>query len=130
MNTASEFRLAEIHPDLSAIIHAAAGLYLGRFEVVEGVRSLGKQKKLFAAGASKTMRSRHIPECNRCGKACAVDLAVIIDNAVRWDWPLYGALADTVKEASKQTGIPIEWGGDWRTFKDGPHFQLPWSKYP
>ena len=27
-------------------------------------------------------------------------------------------------------GVPIEWGGDWRTFKDGPHFQLPWGKYP
>ncbi|WP_404842381.1 M15 family metallopeptidase [Citrobacter sp. S-77] len=21
-------------------------------------------------------------------------------------------------------GTPIEWGGDWRTLKDGPHFQL------
>ena len=27
-------------------------------------------------------------------------------------------------------GVPIEWGGDWRTFKDGPHFQLPKKEYP
>jgi len=26
--------------------------------------------------------------------------------------------------------VPIEWGGDWKTFKDGPHFQLPHAKYP
>lgn len=130
MNAASESRLAEIHPDLRAVIHAAADLYLGRFEVTEGVRSLDKQKKLVASGASKTMRSRHIPESNQCGKACAVDLVVVVDNEVRWDWPLYKVLSDAVKNASDRLGIPIEWGGDWRTFKDGPHFQLPWSKYP
>ena len=26
--------------------------------------------------------------------------------------------------------VAIEWGGDWKSFKDGPHFQLPWAKYP
>lgn len=26
--------------------------------------------------------------------------------------------------------IPIEWGGHWRSFPDGPHFQLPWKHYP
>ena len=35
-----------------------------------------------------------------------------------------------VKQAAAELGIPIEWGGDWRTFKDGPHWQLPWAKYP
>ena len=25
---------------------------------------------------------------------------------------------------------PIEWGGDWRRFADGPHWQLPWGQYP
>ncbi|EIL6013410.1 M15 family metallopeptidase, partial [Escherichia coli] len=23
-----------------------------------------------------------------------------------------------------EQGIAIEWGGDWKTLKDGPHFQL------
>ncbi|EFH3940909.1 TPA: M15 family metallopeptidase, partial [Escherichia coli] len=22
------------------------------------------------------------------------------------------------------------WGGDWKTLKDGPHFQLPHGAYP
>ena len=35
-----------------------------------------------------------------------------------------------VKTAAEEEGVPIEWGGDWRTFKDGPHFQLPWADYP
>ena len=32
--------------------------------------------------------------------------------------------------AAQSVGVPIEWGGDWTTFKDGPHFQLPWKTYP
>jgi peptidoglycan L-alanyl-D-glutamate endopeptidase CwlK len=26
--------------------------------------------------------------------------------------------------------VPIVWGGDWRTFKDMPHFELDRRKYP
>ena len=39
-------------------------------------------------------------------------------------------LAPIIKQAAKDVGVPIEWGGDWRTFKDGPHWQLPWEQYP
>ena len=48
---------------------------------------------------------------------------------IRWDWPLYYKIADAVKQAAKELNVPIEWGGDWKTFKDGPHFQLPWGSY-
>lgn len=89
-----------------------------------------RQSELKAKGASQTMKSRHVPQCNQCGLSCAVDLAVVIDGDIRWDWPLYYKLADSVKEAAEIEGVPLEWGGDWLKFKDGPHFQLPWSKYP
>ena len=26
--------------------------------------------------------------------------------------------------------VPLEWGGDWENFPDGPHFQLPMSDHP
>jgi len=26
--------------------------------------------------------------------------------------------------------VPITWGGDWKSFKDGPHWELPHAKYP
>jgi len=32
--------------------------------------------------------------------------------------------------APRRLRVPIEWGGDWRSFKDGPHWQLPWAEYP
>ena len=37
-------------------------------------------------------------------------------------------LADAMKQAATIEDVDIEWGGDWRTFKDGPHFQLPVDK--
>ena len=74
----------------------------------------------------------------------AVDLAVYIrpvdadgdgkdDDGIfgiRWDWPLYNRLGPLVQAAAVDCHVPIEWGGDWRDFKDGPHFQLPWENYP
>lgn len=133
LNERSIQRLEGVHPDLVSVIYRAAELMAEDgvdFVVTEGVRTLEKQKAYVAKGASKTMRSRHIPEMNQNGQGCAVDLAVRIDGEVRWDWPLYDKLADIVKEAAHSEGVPIEWGGDWLKFKDGPHFQLPWSKYP
>jgi peptidoglycan L-alanyl-D-glutamate endopeptidase CwlK len=35
-----------------------------------------------------------------------------------------------VKRAAQEVGVPVEWGGDWKSFKDGPHWQLPFKEYP
>lgn len=93
------------------------------FTVLEGLRTLDRQRQLMAAGATKTMNSRHLT-------GHAVDLAPMIGGTVRWDWPLYHQLAAVVKDAAKSENVPIQWGGDWRTFKDGPHWELPWRSYP
>ncbi|WP_139238526.1 M15 family metallopeptidase, partial [Yersinia ruckeri] len=42
----------------------------------------------------------------------------------------YEQIAAAFKQAAKDVGVPIEWGGDWKTLKDGPHFQLPHKDYP
>jgi peptidoglycan L-alanyl-D-glutamate endopeptidase CwlK len=57
-------------------------------------------------------------------------LGAWIDGEVRWDWPLYYKIADAMKKAAHELDVPLEWGGDWKSFKDGPHFQLPWKDYP
>lgn len=124
----SERNLRGVHPDLQKIVRRAFELHDVDPVVTCGVRTLAEQKVLVAKGASKTLRSRHIPASN--GLSHAIDVAFIIGGKLRWDWPLYKAFADTMKRAAKELKLSIEWGGDWRTFKDGPHFQLPWSKYP
>lgn len=112
-----------VHPDLQRVVYRAAEITAVDFIITEGLRTVERQKKLVASGASRTMNSRHIT-------GHAVDLAASVDDEIRWDWPLYHKLAEAMKEAARIEGVPIEWGGDWKTFKDGPHFQLPASKYP
>jgi len=126
----SQQRLVLVHPDLQRVVYRAVEMGEMELMVIEGERTLEKQKTYVAKGASQTMRSRHVREMNQCGEVCAVDLGVMIDGELRWDWPLYHKLGALVKEAAKIEGVPIEWGGDWVKFKDGPHFQLPWREYP
>ena len=123
LSTKSKSRLIGVHPRLTDIVRLAITITPIDFAVLEGVRSIERQKELVKAGASQTMRSRHLT-------GHAVDLGAIVDGQVRWDWPLYDKIAVAVKEAARQLGVPIEWGGDFRSFKGGPHFQLPWGSYP
>lgn len=116
-------RLEGVHPHLVAVVKQAAATSPIDFTVLEGLRSIERQRQLFAQGATKTMKSRHLT-------GHAVDLAPMIAGKVSWDWPLYHRLAPIVKQAAATLGHSIEWGGDWRSFKDGPHWQLPWGAYP
>lgn len=116
-------RLAGLHHDLFAVVERAIQITEVDFTVLEGVRTKSRQKELVAAGASQTMNSRHLT-------GHAVDLGAWVTGAVRWDWPLYHKIADAMKQAAAEKGTPIEWGGDWSNFRDGPHFQLPWDTYP
>ena len=116
-------RLEGVHPDLVRVVKKAAAMSSLDFTVLEGLRTVARQKQLKDLVATKTMNSRHIT-------GHAVDLAPMVGGTVRWDWPLYHQLAVIVKDAAKAENVPITWGGDWRTFKDGPHWELPWKQYP
>jgi peptidoglycan L-alanyl-D-glutamate endopeptidase CwlK len=119
----SLLRLEGVHPDLVRVVKKAAAMSPLDFTVLEGLRTVDRQRQLMGAGATKTMNSRHLT-------GHAVDLAPMIGGTIRWDWPLYHQLAAVVKDAAKAENVPIQWGGDWRTFKDGPHWELPWKAYP
>jgi len=121
-------RLSGAHPDLARVIKRAATISSMDFTVLEVLRTVERQRQLVAQGASRTMNSRHLP--GKDGKSRAVDIAPMIDGEVTWDWPLYRKLAPVFKQAAQDEGVPIEWGGDWKTFKDGPHWQLPLKAYP
>jgi len=131
LNAYSIAKLRGVHPDLVRVVLRCAKDWAEAdtgFIVTCGARTLKEQKILKAKGASRTLRSRHIPAAN--GYAHAIDLACTIKGQVRWDWPLYDRLAKRMKNAAKKEGVLLEWGGDWKTFKDGPHYQLPWASYP
>jgi peptidoglycan L-alanyl-D-glutamate endopeptidase CwlK len=122
-------RVSTVHPDLRRVIERAIEITPIDFAVLEGARSLERQRLLFTSGATRTMNSRHLPHPTD-GLARAVDIAPMVAGKVRWDWPLFFPLARSVKDAAAAEGVPVEWGGDWKSFKDGPHWQLPWANYP
>jgi peptidoglycan L-alanyl-D-glutamate endopeptidase CwlK len=122
-------RLRGVHPDLVRVIERARRYQ--PFIVTEGLRTRERQAQLVAQGASQTMNSRHLT-------GHAVDLAYWLDDGdgkpengeIRWDWPLYARLGESVKQAAREVGVQIVWGGDWKSFRDGPHFELDRRVYP
>lgn len=124
----SKDKLTGVHPDLVKVIERAIQITDVDFVVLEGVRDKKRQKELVENGASLTMNSRHIP--GKDGFSKAVDLGALNDGQISWLWPFYEKIAKAVKEAAREMNIPVEWGGDWKKFKDGLHFQLPNKEYP
>jgi len=89
------------------------------FSVLCGYRSETEQNQAFASGNSKLKypQSKHNSMPSK-----AVDIA---------PWPIdwndlgrFRKLAETVKSIAAERGIDIEWGGDWTSFQDMPHFEL------
>ena len=106
-------RLEGLHPDLVKIVERAIEITDIDFSVGEGLRSITRHKELYQQGATTTMNSRHLT-------GHAVDLiALDEDGKVSWDWKYYYPLAVAMKQAAKDVGVSIEWGGDWKTFKVG-----------
>ena len=93
------------------------------FQITDGVRTRAEQEKLLAEGKSQTMRSRHLT-------GHAVDVVAIVDGKVTWDWQCYEAIAEAFKQAAEALEIKIVWGGGWKGFRDGPHFELDRTEYP
>lgn len=122
LNERSEKALVGVHPDLVAVVRRAAEIMPGGFILTEGLRSKERQRELFAKGLSKTMNSRHLV-------GLAVDFAPLIDGDVTWKWPAFPPVANAFKQAAKELNIAIEWGGDWKKFRDGPHIELSRSVY-
>jgi peptidoglycan L-alanyl-D-glutamate endopeptidase CwlK len=122
-------RLKGVHPDLVLLVKAVRAFT--PFIVLEGLRTRERQRELVNIGASRTMNSRHLT-------GHAVDLGYWLDDGdgkvengeVRWDWPLYHQQARWVKQVAADLGVAITWGGDWKGFPDGPHFELDWRHYP
>ena len=125
----SRQRLQGVHPDLVRVVKRAIGITSIDFTVIEGVRTLERQRKLLADGHTRTMRSRHLT-------GHAVDLAPW-DGGIDWnDLMRFRQVGHAMRVAAADLDVPLIWGavkrhgGHWRTFNDMPHYQLPRSTYP
>lgn len=115
----SEAKLAGVDPRLAALMRAVEAKHPDAFEITEGPRDVETQRKYVAQGKSQTMNSKHLT-------GNAVDIALLgPDGKPNWDFEAYRPIADTAKATAAAMGIPdFIWGGDWKTLKDGVHFQV------
>ena len=137
--------LTGVNPQLVEVVQYAITVTKVDFAVIEGVRTMARQRELVKQGASQTLNSRHL-------SGQAVDLMAYIGNRPSWELNLYDDIADAVKEGALKVGVGIRWGGAWsvpniakwpgtmqaaqnnyvdlcrqqnrRVFIDGPHFEL------
>ena len=110
-------KMMGVNPKLVEVVKLAITKSPLDFSVSEGLRTVERQKELVAQKKSQTMKSRHI-----VGEA--VDICVLVDGKANWDFENYRKIADVFKECAKELGVKITWGGDWTSFRDGPHFQI------
>lgn len=119
LSNRSQTRLAGVDSGLAAVVRRAIEISQVDFSVIEGLRTIGKQKEYFDTGKSKTMNSRHLT-------GHAVDLYPWVDGKTSHADHHYELLKKAMFTAAKELNEPIEWGGNWKSIIDKPHWQKPW----
>jgi len=120
----SEEALKGVHPDLVQVVRHALSLSPVDFVVIEGLRTPARQQELLRSGKTRTLNSRHLT-------GHAVDVVPLIGGIIPWeDWSAFEQVSGAMKQAARASGVPLIWGGDWVTFRDGPHYELFRGTYP
>ena len=124
--------LKNVHPSLVAVVNRAIQLTTQDFTIIEGVRTLDKQREYYRKGASKTMKSKHLIQVDGFGHA--IDVYPYYDGKVQVNAPFskFKEIAQAFLKAAGEMGVDLTWGADWnqngRTdderFIDSPHFQI------
>lgn len=121
-------KLDTCHPDLIQLMVEVVRTI--DITVLEGHRGEERQNALKAEGKSQLSwpRSKH-----NQSPSLAVDIAPYIEGSgISWDWDHYHPLAEHVKatwarleaEGKLSGDYDLSWGGDWKSFRDGPHWEI------
>jgi peptidoglycan L-alanyl-D-glutamate endopeptidase CwlK len=97
---------------------AAEGM---NFKVTSGTRTMAEQAALYAQGrtAAGAVVTKARPGYSWHNFGVAYDLTLFSGKNPIWESPKYLRAGEVGKD------LGLEWGGEWRTFKDTPHFQRP-----
>lgn len=131
----SNDNLEGVHPHLVRSILAALEGCPVDFTIVAGVRTAEQQAALFAKGRTApgaivtkadgvVKLSKHQPAPDGFGHA--VDLYPYYDGAVQVNAPIgmFERIARHIQGVGAALGYSIVWGGDWKSFRDAPHFEI------
>jgi len=112
--------LPEAQPIARALVQKASVLGIA-IKIISGLRTYAEQDALYAKG--RTIPTESIVTNARGGYSnhnfgIAFDVGVFEGNKYLPDSPKYKAVGMLGKD------LGLEWGGDWKTIVDQPHFQL------
>jgi peptidoglycan L-alanyl-D-glutamate endopeptidase CwlK len=126
----SRKRLEGIKPVLIEIVEEAIKESPYDFGIPSfgGKRTAEEQFYLYNKGVSKcdgyNKLSNHQPkEGKEFGEA--FDIYAYVDGKATWNHEYYKPIADHIIKVAKECfNVDLEWGGNWTSFVDLPHFQL------
>lgn len=120
-------RMQGVNPALAGLMKEVERRALDqgiKIEVSEGLRDRGRQAELVSQGKSKTLNSRHLT-----GNALDIHIRNP-DGSANWNFEAYRPVAEIAKQVAAEKGVPnLVWGGDWKTLRDGVHFELRNADY-
>lgn len=145
----SRHELKGVHPDMVRVVRRAIRITEQDFTVHDGLRTIEEQEEYVRRSVSKNLKSMHLPQ-EDTKKGHAVDLVPFINGKLRWELEACFAIAQAVRQAAREEGVAIRWGGPWarldddvrdpglmveeyvakrrrqgrRPFVDAPHFEL------
>jgi peptidoglycan L-alanyl-D-glutamate endopeptidase CwlK len=113
----SQTALKTTHPDLVRVLSLAIQRF--DFMVIQSSRTQEEQEADFRKGVSK---AHWLQSAHDYSPSFACDCAPV---PLNWsDLNSFHNMADAIKKAANELNIPIVWGGDWKSIKDYPHFEL------
>lgn len=132
LSNRSKEKLKGLHPNLINFAKKLIEISIYDFAITHGVRTTKEQQSLYAKGRTKTgtivtncdgltKKSNH--QIKKDGFGHAFDIVIIIAGHWDWDIQLYKELVSQDKVRKLMEEYNIEWGGDWKSFKDYPHFE-------
>ena len=87
-----------------------------------GFRTANDQKELYNLGVSKCDGVKN-KSYHQSGNA--FDIYIYEAGKANWNKDKLKLVAEHLKETAKNKyGISLEWGGDWISWQDYPHFQI------
>lgn len=116
--------ISKLHPDLRPLasnfindLDANHGIKLRAYS---GLRTFDEQKKLYAQGRTEpgSIVTNAQPGYSYHNYGLAFDAVEIKNGQAVWNNPNWTKIG----QIARQHGL--EWGGNWTSFKDMPHFQL------
>ncbi len=125
----TEKLLARVHPGLASRCRSMIELCAHggvAIQVTQGLRTWQEQDALYAKGRTIAPIGKQFIVTNAKGGSSfhnfglAFDI-VVIDAIGKADWDATHPAWTRAAEIGKSVGL--EWGGDWKSFKDRPHFQ-------